>query len=333
MSNESKKTSTLAWEWDIQTAAWLALWHYHHLGIADGLAWPQDLVEPMNNVPDSPVPLGMDRGIDHAGGHATNHGTAPSLMDGKPVMSEKVTTKKLDPSILRPLPPSPPLAIAQSQGCMGLPPQTLAEKELALLQLSKKMAAFSDLSICQTAKNMVFADGNPHAGIMLVGEAPGAEEDLQGKPFVGASGKLLNAMLASIGLNRTVTYIANVVPWRPPFNRQPSNEEIRACLPFLQEHIHIVQPRVIVCVGGVASKALLCLTQTLTESQGQLLSYHSPFQSETIPAWTLYHPAYLMRSPGQKKVAWQQLLCIQAFLDSIGLVYRAQSGDKTDAKS
>jgi uracil-DNA glycosylase family 4 len=199
--------------------------------------------------------------------------------------------------------------------------KTPAEKEGALIQLAEKLRQFKDLPISQTAENMVFSDGNPHSPIMLVGEAPGAEEDRQGKPFVGPSGKLLDAMLASINLDRTRVYITNVVPWRPPFNRQPSGEEIRAFLPFLHQHIAIIQPRVIICVGGVAAKALLNLTQTLTETQGQLLTYYSQFQSVHIPAWTLYHPAYLMRAPGQKKVAWQQLLRIQAFLKKIEISF------------
>ena len=196
------------------------------------------------------------------------------------------------------------------------PALTAGSKEAALAQLAEKIRQFKEPKIAQTAINMVFADGNPHSTIMLIGEAPGAEEDRQGKPFVGASGKLLDAMMASIQLDRTQTYITNVVPWRPPFNRQPSGAEIKMFLPFLQEHIHLINPRVLICVGGVAAKAVLNLDQTLTKSQGQLLSYTDPLSHHVIPAWTLYHPAYLMRAPGQKRAAWEQLLRIKAFLNN-----------------
>ncbi len=194
------------------------------------------------------------------------------------------------------------------------PPLITGSKEAALAQLAEKIRQFKEPRITQTATNMVFADGNPHSAIMLIGEAPGAEEDAKGKPFVGASGKLLDAMMASIQLDRTGCYITNVVPWRPPFNRQPSGAEIKMFLPFLQEHIYLINPRVLICVGGVAAKAVLNLDQTLTKAQGQLLSYTDPLSGAIIPAWTLYHPAYLMRAPGQKRAAWEQLLCIRAFL-------------------
>jgi uracil-DNA glycosylase family 4 len=288
--------------------AWV-LWHHHTLGITQGIVLPQaqtSKTDESMDEKDSPLSSSVHVALQDPMVFATRETTVTS--------SEKKGLPKANLSET----PSP-----QEACSLGVTsPQSGPEKEAALWNLSQYMKEFRDLPIAQSAENMVFSDGNPHSAIMLVGEAPGAEEDRQGKPFVGASGKLLDAMLASIGLDRTQVYIANVVAWRPPFNRQPSGQEIGVCLPFLHQHIHIIQPRVIICVGGVAAKALLQLDQTLTQTQGHKLTYRNPEKSLEIPAFTLYHPAYLMRAPGQKKVAWHQLLYIQGFLQTIGVLAR-----------
>lgn len=187
-------------------------------------------------------------------------------------------------------------------------------KKQALDQLYEEMRTFQGCILSQTAQHMVFAHGCSESEVLWVGEAPGAEEDRMGKPFVGPSGQLLDQMLASIGLHRDGVYITNVLPWRPPFNRKPSQEEVGACFPFLERHIGIIAPKLLVCVGGVATKALLQSNESLSQLQGKLLLYTSPYLSSPLPTFVLYHPAYLLRSPGQKKAAWHQLLCIKAFL-------------------
>ena len=169
-------------------------------------------------------------------------------------------------------------------------------------------------NVCPLKKNAiqaVFADGNPSAKIMLIGEAPGAEEDKYGLPFVGKAGQLLDKMLLAIGLNRKNVYISNVVPWRPPGNRQPTNEEILECLPFIQKHIEIINPSILVLLGGTASKALLATSQGITKLRGKWHQYNSWGLPKPIITRAIFHPAFLLRSPGYKKQAWEDLLEIQ----------------------
>jgi uracil-DNA glycosylase family 4 len=291
-------------ELNAHTAPMWALWHYHSRDMHHGM-------HPGHTPTASVATEDLDRQdhVQHASPQSAEpvvHTNPTRAKDPRPVHSIQHASPDGKGSVqLAPTPVKP-----VSSG----PALSAGSKESALAQLAEKIRQFKEPSIAQTAKNMVFADGNPNSAIMWIGEAPGAEEDAKGKPFVGASGKLLDAMMASIQLDRTRCYITNVVPWRPPFNRQPSGAEIKMFLPFLQEHIRLISPRVLICVGGVAAKAVLNLDQTLTRAQGQLLWYTDPLLGTTIPAWTLYHPAYLMRAPGQKRAAWEQLLCIRAFL-------------------
>jgi uracil-DNA glycosylase family 4 len=179
----------------------------------------------------------------------------------------------------------------------------------SLTDLKKALENFEGCSLKLTAQQMVFGDGNPSSPIMMVGEAPGAEEDKQGKPFVGLSGQLLDRMLATIGLNRTNVYITNIVPWRHPGNRQPTPEEVSLCLPFLEKHIELLQPKIIVCVGGTAAKGLLATSQSMNTLRGQWRKYGN-FENP-IDVMVMFHPAYLLRSPGQKKMAWMDLLMLK----------------------
>lgn len=194
------------------------------------------------------------------------------------------------------------------------PPKVMACKQEALAELYEEIFSFQGCPLSKTAQHTVFADGNPDSQVMLVGEAPGAEEDKLGKPFVGMSGKLLDLMLASIGLDRTSVYITNIMPWRPPFNRQPTSQEVAQCLPFVERHISIIRPKLLICVGGVAYKSLTKSTATMTSLQGKVFDYACPFLPQAIQSMVVYHPAYLLRSPGQKRTAWRQLLRIKAFL-------------------
>lgn len=166
----------------------------------------------------------------------------------------------------------------------------------------------------KAAANLVFADGNPEARVMLIGEAPGAEEDRQGLPFVGPSGKLLDRMLAAIGLDRSSVYITNVLFWRPPGNRQPTPAEISSCLPFVERHIELVDPEILVLLGGAAAKTLMARNEGIMKLRGKWFEYESRGMSRPCPAIATFHPAYLLRSPIQKRAVWADFLTIQTKL-------------------
>jgi DNA polymerase len=185
----------------------------------------------------------------------------------------------------------------------------------SLAELEGALARFDGCGLKETALNLCFADGNPASRLMLIGEAPGAEEDRQGKPFVGASGKLLDKMLATIGLDRGSVYITNVIYWRPPGNRSPTQAEIAACQPFLERQIALLQPDLMVFVGGIAARALLGLKEGVTKLRGRRFQYAAP--AGPIPAMVMFHPAYLLRQPAQKRFAWRDLLAIRHQLDEI----------------
>lgn len=192
----------------------------------------------------------------------------------------------------------------------------LAEKSNTLEELKKSLENFEGCSLKKTASNTVFGDGNPKADLMLIGEAPGADEDLQGLPFVGMSGQLLSKALSHIGLSsREHYYITNMIPWRPPGNRQPSSTELEACLPFVKKHIELVNPKIIAFVGGTAAKTLLNTTQGLNKLRSQT-TYYS-FYNKKVRAFPLYHPAYLLRSPSKKEILWNDLLTLRELLDTL----------------
>ena len=182
---------------------------------------------------------------------------------------------------------------------------------LTLFQLKHYIKESNICPLKNQAKQTVFSDGNPTAKIMLIGEAPGIEEDKLGKPFVGAAGQLLNRMLKAINLDRNSVYITNVIPWRPPNNRTPSSEEILQCLPFIQKHIEIIKPSLIILLGGTAAKAILATTYGITKLRGQWHQYNNLNIKKTILTRAMFHPAFLLRSPIHKKEAWQDLQEIQ----------------------
>jgi len=180
--------------------------------------------------------------------------------------------------------------------------------------LKGELKRFEGCALKHTAMNLVFADGNPAAPVMFVGEAPGEDEDRRGQPFVGVSGKLLDRMLATIGLDRTNAYISNILFWRPPGNRSPTDAEIAACLPFAERHIALVQPKVLVLLGGVAAKSLLRTKEGITRLRGRWTEYTPHLgRSDIAPIRCLptYHPAYLLRQPGAKRQAWSDLLLLK----------------------
>jgi uracil-DNA glycosylase family 4 len=183
-----------------------------------------------------------------------------------------------------------------------------------LTALKEALARFDGVSLSKTATNLVFADGNPKAKVMLVGEAPGADEDRLGLPFVGVSGQLLDRMMAAIGLDRTSFYITNVCLWRPPGNRKPTDLELAAQKPFVERHIELVAPKVLVLVGAAAAQGLLGTTEGITRLRGRWFQYALGESGQTIPAIPIFHPAYLLRQPAQKRETWRDLLKLREVL-------------------
>ncbi|MEE3206849.1 MAG: uracil-DNA glycosylase [Pseudomonadota bacterium] len=187
----------------------------------------------------------------------------------------------------------------------------------SLEELLTAIKKFKGCDLRKTAKNLVFADGNAKSKVMLIGEAPGADEDRLGKPFVGQSGKLLDKMLSFISLNRSKIYITNIVPWRPPGNRQPKPDEISMYLPFVKKHIEIIAPKIIVLLGSVATKSILNVSEGITKLRGRWHDYKMKDRDRPINIIPTFHPAYLLRSPGQKEKVWEDLLKIEKKYKSI----------------
>ncbi|SEP67516.1 DNA polymerase [Faunimonas pinastri] len=188
-----------------------------------------------------------------------------------------------------------------------------ARSAASLEALRETLARFEACNLRHTATNLVFSDGNPQGRVMFVGEAPGLEEDLQGKPFVGRSGQLLDRMLAAIGLDREKVYIANVIPWRPPGNRTPTPQETEICRPFIQRQIELVNPEFLVLLGGASAKQLLETSEGILRLRGKWKTYRAG--DREIPALATLHPAYLLRQPLQKRLAWRDLLTLRAALE------------------
>jgi len=190
----------------------------------------------------------------------------------------------------------------------------LAGEAKKLDDLRTALEGFDDCPLKKTAMNLVFGDGNPDARIVLIGEAPGADEDRQGVPFVGASGQLLDKMLASIGLDRSDVFISNTVFWRPPGNRTPNAGEIAVCLPFVERIIEIIDPVILITVGGPATHSLLAQQGSVSRLRGRWFTYETPGMSHPIAASAIYHPANLLRTPAHKRQAWSDLIAIKAKL-------------------
>ncbi len=227
------------------------------------------------------------------------------------------------------LPAAPPRPIASAPNAIGLVAQTpsgketptagaamLAAESQTLDSLKAAMEAYDGCALKRTCQRLVFADGNPQASVMLIGEAPGADEDRLGLPFVGVSGKLLDRMLASIGLDRSAVYITNVVPWRPPGNRKPEPTAVELCLPFIARQIELVAPRILVFLGGAPATALLGRHDAISRLRGRWYDYASAGLPRPVVAMPTYHPAYLLRTPHHKREAWSDFLSIRKKLDS-----------------
>src|SRR5438477_894130 len=222
--------------------------------------------------------------------------------------------------VARALPVAPrpvvaPNALAESLAEAAQSARRLAAGAETIEALGALVAAFDGCPLKRTATTTVFIDGNPAAPIMIIGEAPGAEEDRIGRPFVGRAGQLLDRMLAAIGLDRTGVQITNVIYWRPPGNRKPNAAEIAACFPFVLRHIALARPRVLVLSGGTAASALLPLSEGITRLRGRWFELAVPGLEAPVPTLAMFHPAFLLRDPARKRETWRDLLALKARLD------------------
>ncbi|HTV90312.1 MAG TPA: uracil-DNA glycosylase [Stellaceae bacterium] len=212
--------------------------------------------------------------------------------------------------------PPPPLAESLAEAAQSA--RLSAAGAQTIEALAELVAAFDLCPLKRTATTTVFIDGNPRAPVMIVGEAPGAEEDRQGKPFVGRAGQLLDRMLAAIELDRTKVQITNVIYWRPPGNRKPTGAEIAACLPFVLRHIALADPRALVLAGGTSANALLPYAEGITRLRGRWFDLAVPGLGRPVPTLPMFHPAFLLRTPERKREAWRDLLALKARLDQSG---------------
>lgn len=195
--------------------------------------------------------------------------------------------------------------------------RNLAASACSLDELQAILSAYDGCGLKLRATQLVFADGNPEAKIMLIGEAPGAEEDRQGKPFVGKSGQLLDRMLGAIGLDRSKVYIVNTVPWRPPGNRTPTPEELALCLPFLHRQVELVAPRLVMTLGGPAMQTVFSTTSGIIKMRGKWSDV--TIGNHAVAAIPTLHPAYLLRNPAAKQQAWRDMLSLKLKMVELGL--------------
>jgi DNA polymerase len=222
------------------------------------------------------------------------------------------------PGPIRPSPAAPPVppSPATGGGFGGGGPKELAESCGDLAALEAAVRGFDGCALKQTAMSTVFADGNPAAPLVIVGEAPGADEDRIGRPFVGRAGQLLDRMLATIGIDRTSVYIMNVLYWRPPGNRKPTPGEIAACLPLVRRQIALVAPKVVLLAGGTATSAILGL-EGITRLRGRWFELALDGRVAPLPVLATFHPSYLLRTPQSKKDAWRDLLSLQNKMEEL----------------
>jgi uracil-DNA glycosylase family 4 len=237
---------------------------------------------------------------------ATSAASAPVPAGPAPAPAAAQPTRPPAATVFAAPAPPPPSADAAVK--------TAVEMAAAAQNLDELRAAlerFDGCALKKTATNLVFVDGNPKAEVLFIGEGPGAEEDRQGVPFVGPSGRLLDKMLESIGLKRADVLISNTVFWRPPGNRTPTPQETAACMPFVERLVELTDPKVLVPLGGPAAKSLLGQTQGIGRLRGNWFSFETPRMSHPVPATPMFHPAYLLRTPMQKRAAWNDLRLIR----------------------
>ena len=231
----------------------------------------------------------------------------PASLEARPAARFQPVAPELPAIIASPTAPAAPdIAVMAAR--------ETARSAASLDELRAMLTKFEGCALRTTAKQLVFADGNPQARVMFVGEAPGREEDLEGLPFVGRSGKLLDLMMAAISLDRTSAYIANIIPWRPPGNRTPTPQESQICLPFILRQIELANPDILVCLGGPSSQTLLGVKEGIKRTRGRWFNFHTG--TREIRAVATFHPAYLLRSPLEKRFAWRDFLAIKKALEA-----------------
>jgi DNA polymerase len=275
----------------------------HHRALLDALKWQ------------------IEAGADEAIGERPLNRLAAAA----PVATPRGGLAEAPSPTLRERPAPAPVAAAKAPAALASASETQASaRQLAagattIEGIRQALEAFEGCPLKATATSLCLYDGNPEARIMIVGEAPGAQEDRQGKPFVGPAGQLLDRMLAAIGLDRGQVYITNLLYWRPPGNRNPTPGEIAACLPFLERQIEILQPKLLLLVGGMSAKTLLNRSEGILKLRGRWADYHHPHLAHPIPALPTLHPAYLLRQPAQKREAWRDLLSFAEAMQREGI--------------
>ncbi len=253
----------------------------------------------------------IDAGVDEA---VSDHSTDFFAKKAEivPVTGAEKTTPA-SPTPVASKPRAPHAASVLAAGDVANDAKSLAQSCNTLEELKTALAQFEGCSLKATASNMVFGDGATDARIMFIGEAPGRDEDIQGIPFVGRSGQLLDRMLKAINLDRSLAYITNVIAWRPPGNRNPTPHETAVCRPFVDRQIELIDPEVIVFLGGVAAKEMLATTTGILRLRGKWSTFKTAGKEyKTMPT---LHPSYLLRQPAQKRLAWHDFLMIKNFLD------------------
>lgn len=252
----------------------------------------------------------VDAGADEAVlDEPVNRFAAPKPMrePQRTEVPQRTPTQMREP--FRPRAPQPAPPPAASDDAIGSAME-IAARAQTLAELKASLESYDGCLLKKHATNTVFADGNPDAGIMLIGEAPGHDEDRVGLPFVGRAGKLLDKMLAAIQLDRTKVYIVNVLPWRPPDNRNPEPTEVAKCIPFLRRHIELARPKILILLGAVSARHVLGQTDGIMRLRGRWLEYH--VAGQMIPVMPTLHPAYLLRRSIDKRLAWRDLQAIAA---------------------
>jgi uracil-DNA glycosylase family 4 len=252
------------------------------------------------------VEMGADEAID----------AAPANRLAPPPRPESAVPRASVPAT-RAVAAAPPPAFAESLAEGAQSARLLAAEARTVAELEALIDAFDGCALKRTATNTVFADGNPAASLMIIGEAPGADEDRIGRPFVGRAGQLLDRMLAAIGLDRSGVLITNVIYWRPPGNRTPTPAEIASCLPFVLRHIALVRPKILVLAGGTAARALLPEGPGITRLRGRWFDLAVPGLDRPVPTLPMFHPSFLLRAPERKREAWRDLLALRARLDEL----------------
>jgi DNA polymerase len=226
-----------------------------------------------------------------------------------PQTAPKPALNQPEPSAMPPRPKttaSLPSAVIQAR--------ELADNAKTLAELEQTVREFNGCPLKKTANKTVFCRGNPESKLMLIGEAPGANEDVEGIPFCGQSGQLLDNMLRSIGYDNSNAYITNTTFWRPPGNRKPTPEELEVCKPFVEKHIALLNPKLLVLVGGVAIADMLNTTESVGKLRLKFHDYQNQYLKKPIKVLCTFHPSYLLRSPGQKAFAWKDWLMVKRFI-------------------